>query len=638
MLKQLLLVKSHLWAIILLLAVTAILYAQALQHEFLLNWDDHLYVTGNDVIRGFSREHLSGAFGSFFVGNYAPLQMVSYMLDYSLWGMQAKGFILSNILLHLTNGILYYLMLIRLTGKRVLAFIAGFIFLVHPVQVESVAWISQRKNLLCMLFFLMAFLCYMSFREKSDGSGKKYYIASLTMFIMALLVKSAAVILPGVLVLYDACYLNRKGFRELWLDKIPFIAIAAVFGGLTLWSQSPEMGGGIVSYHGGTPIATILTMLTVFVRYLYLLLYPNDLSIIYDVPVKTAVDGTVIGSALVIMALLAGAVYLCKRNRPVLFWVALFIVGLLPVAQIVPLVTLMNDRYLYFPMMGVAGLIAWGVCSFEKMISGKKLILAQVAIFAVMVTLMIATYDRIGVWKNSASIWSDAYCKNPNNVLVCSNLGYAYYRDNRFDLAGKAYSRALDLDPDGHDTLMAMAVLALDTGDFIKAESCLRKLEQLYPQSAEVHRVAGNYCAALGDLQGAKNAYCKSLVLNPDSIKAMSKLGIVYYRMNDVSQARTTFQQGLKKKGNHSDLHYNYACVEASSGRTDEAITQLEAAFDDNFNNFDRIAMDQELDSLRPQPRFQALVARQLQRKAPVNEKTTFKRISALPPGTSLIQ
>ena len=173
-------VSPHVIPTIILLAVTLAVYLRTLGHDFQLFWDDEKYVTANDTIKGFTLENLKGAFTTFTTGNYAPVQTISYMFDYQLWGMKAAGFFLTNIVLHVCNGILFYALLIRVGLGRLGAFFAAFVFLLHPVQVETVAWISERKNLLAMFFYLAAFVCYLSYKRKGWGKGTGAYLVQFS--------------------------------------------------------------------------------------------------------------------------------------------------------------------------------------------------------------------------------------------------------------------------------------------------------------------------------------------------------------------------------------------------------------------------------------------------------------------------
>lgn len=169
--------------LLLLLALAVITYREIPSHSILINWDDQVYVTGNSAIRGFSLENLQTAFTTYYVGNYAPVQIVSYMLDYTLWGNSPSGYLWANIIYHSICGVLLYFLLLRMGAWKWGAALGTALFLVHPVQVESVAWLSQRKNLLAMLFYLLSFHGYLSYREKAgEASGRIYYLWSVVAF------------------------------------------------------------------------------------------------------------------------------------------------------------------------------------------------------------------------------------------------------------------------------------------------------------------------------------------------------------------------------------------------------------------------------------------------------------------------
>src|SRR6266568_946218 len=252
-------IRNHAAPALLMLAATFLVYGRSLGNGFMTGWDDGLYVVNNTVAHGITPEHLGLAFSRIFVGNYAPVQIISYMVDYQLWGLRPVGFLLTNLLLQFCNGLLLYALLARITGGRAAAVAGALIFLIHPVQVESVVWISQRKNLLAMFFFLASFLLYL--RSRSTARPARCYAASLAAFCLALLAKSVAVIFPVMLLLYEICY-EPKGERKGVLYRIlPFFAVAGGVAFLAIWSQSPEQGGGRVPWWGGSPFATLCNML-----------------------------------------------------------------------------------------------------------------------------------------------------------------------------------------------------------------------------------------------------------------------------------------------------------------------------------------------------------------------------------------
>lgn len=499
-------IKTYLPLLVLALVSLGI-FRQALGHDFLINWDDRQYVLDNTIIRGFSLDHLKSAFTTFYIGNYAPLHLVSYMLDYQIWGLKAYGFILTNILFHTLNVLLFYLLLRRIAGEKVWIFAAALIFLLHPLQVESVVWVSQRKNLLAMAFFLGGIFSYTVYTEREGNRKKYFYILGLVFFILALLAKSVVVILPLVLFLFDLCFLEKRGLKALVIDKIPFIAVAAVFSLVTIKSQSIQYQGGETSYHGGSLYATFLTMLPVIVHYLRLFVWPADLSAFYDIPIRTAVDSQVLIAALICVILVAIGVILYRRRRSLFFWYALFFIGLIPVSQIVPIVTLMNDRYLYFPMLGAAaciGMVAFGNLEWRDLSLSPKILAVPVIFLLVTVCLASVSFQRVGVWKDSATLWGDAVKKAPNLALTHDSYGEGLLQQGKIDDAAAQFMIALNLEAN-------VKGRQLDAGE-------LDARANTYNNLGTVYGLKGMTDAAIGQFRIA-------IRLNPGFAKAYYNLG-----------------------------------------------------------------------------------------------------------------
>jgi len=471
--------------VLILLGATLALYSHSLNHQFLVNWDDYKYVVKNPDIYGFTLEHLRAAFTKFYVGNYAPLHIISYMVDYTLWGMNPAGYIGTNIVLHAVNGILFYRLVAKLADNNHVAFFSSLVFLLHPVQVESVVWVSQRKNVLAMFFFLIALLSYIRYRmeggETGDGYGK--YAIAILAFICALLAKSVAVVLPLVLVLYDVCFAPRKKPWHWVADKIPFIFAAAAVAVITLKSQAYNAGGGIVDYPDESAFDILITMLTVFARYAKMLVWPTNLSIYYDIPMKTGIDAAVALSGLLMILLFLGLFWLFRKNRAMFFWAALIPVGLLPVSQIIPLSTLMNDRYLYFPLLGFAVLLAWGVMSsIDRVVPGRKGV--GTALVCLMVLLLaIVSWQRSQVWSDSISLWSDALDKYPG-FATYAGMGNALYQAQRINEAIGMYEKSLNLEPTCEEALRSLGAIYLNLGEYDKALHYIKQFVEYFPDNA----------------------------------------------------------------------------------------------------------------------------------------------------------
>ncbi|MDU0459006.1 MAG: hypothetical protein RW306_09785 [Geobacteraceae bacterium] len=399
-------------ALLLILAFAT--YREVLTHSFLATWDDPFYITENPAIRGFSAENIVSAFTTNYRGNYAPVQILSYMLDHAVWGMQPFGFLLTNLLCHAVSGLLLYGLLLRQGFWKWGAFFGCALFLVHPVQVENVAWLSQRKNLLAMLFFLMSFHAWLCYRESTGRPAMAWYAVSLAAILISLLSKSVAVIFPLMLVMYDRLHRPEGENIRSHREKIPYLLAALVVTGITIAFQSMESGGGRAEYPPAAVVVLPMTMLTVLAGYMRLLFWPAPeiLSAIYDPPLRTAFDAEVaIGTGLAVILVLAGiGVY--RLSKSACFWYALFFLGLLPVSQVVPLITIMNDRYLYFPMLGVAGLAAWTGGQLHNHLADAAARRAAVAVsVAVVLALATASHLRGMVWKDAITLFGDTVPK-----------------------------------------------------------------------------------------------------------------------------------------------------------------------------------------------------------------------------------
>jgi tetratricopeptide (TPR) repeat protein len=610
--------RPHIWPVLLLVTATLAVYGQCLGHDFIFNWDDNAYVAANEAAWGFSREHVRAVFSSYYAGNYAPLQMLSYMLDYELWGLWPGGFILTNILLHLLNGLLAYGLFLRLHGERLLATVGAALFLLHPVQVESVAWISQRKNLLAMFFFLLAWWGYCRYRRAAEGGGRIAYTAALAAFVLALLAKSAAVIFPVVIVLYDYCF--PPADRRMRLrDKIPFVIAAAGVAALALHSQLPEGsgwggagGGRMAGFHGGSPLATFFTMLPVFCRYLGMLFWPAGLSAAYDPPIYQSFNAIVAGSAL----LLVGIGLMCGRlfrlDRRLGFWPIFFFVGFLPVSQIVPLITLMNDRYFYFPLLGASALAGAAALFMRDRWGGWHPAPVYLVIGLPLILLSVVSFQRTSVWRDARTLWSDAVARSPNKLTAWEGLGEAYHLAKPMvpGEALRAYQRALEIDPSFEFTLYNLGVLYTDLGEYDKGYTTLKTLLNKNPDHVMGWSAMGDVYLYQKKYPEAENAYKRAHALQPEAMQVVTSLGKLALIQGKFTQARTYYAQVEAKGGADPLAAYHLACLESQAGRKDESLAWLEKALRRGYGDYDSLARGNELSALWGDPRFHYLLDR----------------------------
>lgn len=597
----------------LLIVVCALLvYGRSVGFDFITTWDDNRYVYENPLIRAATWENIRAIFTTSILGTYGPLHILSYLLDHTLWGLNPAGYHLHNVLLHALNGLLLY-RLIGLCGHRKgVAFVAAFIFICHPVQVESVAWVSQRKTLLATTFLLLSLVSYRR-HAMEDGNSRQQYAASLLFFVAALLSKSVAVILPLLLVAHDLTFRREQGLRKSLLRLLPYCAASLLFAGIALGTQAPEAGGGRAPYYGGGPLGTLYTMLPVFVSYLRLVVWPANLSADYAVTIRSIPDGIVIASGVLLLILAAAVARLFRQGDPRFFWASFFIAGLLPVSQIVPLVTLMNDRYLYIPMLGVAVLLADGGFRAYAHLAGRTPrwggILVMGLLSLPLIILPLLAIHRSGDWKDGITLWSRDLRKYPQNHIIMTSLADSYRESGRQATALQLYQQALAINPRYFIALNNYTNLLMETGNPDKARGFAANLVRHYPLYAKGFEMLGLSHEMTGEMEKAERAFQEALRLDPALPESLISMGIIQLRKGDIAGAGKLLDKA-EKLGKTPQLAYSMACYELTAGNRDKAAKRIRQAAELGFDNFEQFLGDPCMKPLLDHPEIQTLIRR----------------------------
>jgi len=516
-----------------LVLLTLAVYGHTVGYGFISNWDDNLYVTDNPDILGFTAHNLVRVFSSSYVGNYAPVHLLSYMLDYQFAGMDPGWFHGVNVGIHIGNGLLYYLLVLRLTGKPFWGFVSATLFLLHPVQVESVAWVTERKNLLAMFFSLGAFHCYLSYRRESGARQKCAYLYSVLLLTLALLAKSIAVIVPCAFVLHDFFLETPRREREMLTDKVPYFVLTALTVGITMITQAAEMGGGRVDYFGDSLVTKTLTMLPVLTRYLQILVWPTNLDAVYLFILKTRPDRETLLALFLVLGLAGAAGYLWRRDRQLCFGFALFFLGLLPVSQIVQISTLMNDRYLYFPMLGAAWMLGGALSRLNDRFPGR-VNPATALCWCLIIPAALLSQQRTLVWRDAVALWSDVAAKHPTHKDPRACLAEAYLNAEHQEQALANYAATFALKREFSDlgveerSLNNAAGLYLGKGAPASALPLLKSLNERFPDYSPGFVTLGDYHRLCGNLPAAEQAYRQALALDPRSAQAPARLASLH--------------------------------------------------------------------------------------------------------------
>lgn len=419
--------RSAIWAVLSIVAAVVWLYWPSLSFDF-VNWDDPSYVANNELIRSWHPANLTRVASETVTRNYAPLTIFSLLLDHTVWGLQPTGYHLTNVVLHIINALLVYALLMQLTRNRYVAWTTALLFAVHPVQVETVVWISSRKGLLSAGFMLssLIFWCREERTAKEEGIAIAFLVA-------ALLSKAIAVMLPPVFLLYDVL-VRRKPFSESAVRQLVPGFLAFILLTTTMSSQT-SISGGLRDHLLLSKIQLLAVDTTLLWRYVGMLLCPGDLCVLYNPPTQ-GIALAVIGASAGLIAVAAGA-WSSRREYPlVTLAVATFYLMFLPVLNLFPLTTLINDRYLYLPSIAFFALASGGmVWLVQSMYSalGKRISMGvgMATTVAAAAMLMLATSDYLPVWKNSNTLWAHAMKQAPELMVVRIQQAHTLYDQGR---------------------------------------------------------------------------------------------------------------------------------------------------------------------------------------------------------------
>jgi tetratricopeptide (TPR) repeat protein len=561
---------------ILLACAAVAVYGRLVTCSFQTHWDDNMYILNNVFAHGFSWENIKGIFtvGAGRIGQYNPLSLLSFMIDYTLWGFNPFGYHLTNIVIHILNGLLVYRLLLRLHGERLLCLMGAAVFLLHPVQVESVGWISERKGLLSLFFVLLSWEWYCRYRAAEQGRGRLQYAVSISAFTLSLMAKTAGVVLPVVLLLYDWCF-RKDDIRKRLADKIPFLAVSGVFSAIEIYCDMQSQGSTENKYHGGSPLATFYTMLPVFCRYLRLLVWPSDLNIEHMPRIYKSPEMNVLFAALLLAGLSYLGVRLYRADRRLGFWFMFFWVGLLPVSQIVPTFLIMYEHYLYMPIIGVGVLVGSGAMYVREKLGVQRSGILYGILAAWMLALSVTSFQRTAVWKDTLTL-----------------------------------EHSLSLKSDNADVLWALGKIHTDAGELDKGYEYLQRLFLKNPKYAQGWATLGENYKARGNYRKAEEMYNKALAIQPDAIQVqmmLGKLAILERRLEDARVYLNKVETD-KLQWNIEENAYLMVRIESLAGRTEVAMTWLEKALARGYRDYYTLNTNMELAPVWKDPRFSLLM------------------------------
>ena len=572
-------VSPDLLAALCVAALAFLLYAPSLHYDF-TNWDDPGYVIDNPWIRGFAWASVKRWWSDAYFGNYAPLTLASYALDHTFWRLRPAGYHLTNVLLHATSAGLLLLALRRCGATLAAAVLGAILFAIHPAQVESVAWVAQRKTLVAGFFLLASFLAYT--RATRDSSPSMVRLTtSFVLYLAAILSKPTAAMLPAALFLYD---LGRR--RERWprllLEKWPFFIAACAIVILTRHAQMTTPGLAEARLTGNFA-AYVGLSLEAIGRYARILLFPTNLTPLYEVPsAPVLTDPRALAGFAFVAVGIWGFLWAARRARGLLVWMGFFWLSLLQVLPVVTHPIFLAQRYLHIPLLGFAASAGIGADALARRITGRQgRALLAVLLAAVVIFLAALTLSGERVWRDSISLWSAAVARPPVRWTAYSNYGAALEAAGDMSGAILQYERALDHNPDAILAITNLGNAYARVGELERAEALLRRAADL-PGGVPAKRAQaavnlGVVLEARGRRDAALSAYQKALALDPESVDARVNLAKCLRALGRATAARLRFEQVLERDPGNVAAEIGLADLDADAGRHVAARRRLDA-------------------------------------------------------------
>jgi tetratricopeptide (TPR) repeat protein len=572
-------------SVALLLAISTIsLFGRACSNGF-VNYDDPDYVTENAHVQaGLSLEGFWWALTSFEASNWHPLTWISLQMDREIYGLTPWGFHLTNVLLHAASAVLLFAIFLKMTGSLWKSALVGALFAWHPLHVESVAWVTERKDVLSALFWMLTMGAYIAYVAQP---GRYRYLVLVLTFGLGLTSKPILVTLPCVLLLLDYWPLRRiqredrqarSAMRQVPLavaigEKAPLLALAAICSALTLVAQRDalptsdrfsldnRLGNAVVSY----------------VVYIAKAFWPIDLIAFYPYPMPARPAWQVVGG-LFLLAGLTGAMLAIWRRRP--YWIVgwmWYLITLIPVMGFVQVGTqALADRYMYLPLIGLSLMISWALADAFARWRVPWAVSGAVTL-TVLAGLAAATWIQIGYWRDSNALWLHALKVVPDNWMAHANLGAALTNDNELQAAVHHEAEAVRLNPRHAIAHANLGVLLARQGDLPSATDQFQEAARLQPANTKFQMYLAQALMQTGRLTAAIRPLEAVLKLRPRQADAHHALGCIHQKQGHIEEAVEHYREALRINANLVAAHNNLGLALMQRGNLREASQHFEA-------------------------------------------------------------
>ncbi|MGA2465783.1 MAG: tetratricopeptide repeat protein [Thermodesulfobacteriota bacterium] len=562
-----------------------------------VSFDDYPYVAENPYVKaGLTFKSVTWAFTAMHANNWHPLTWLSHMLDCELYGLNPAGHHLTNLLFHIGNTLLLFLVLKWMTGILWRSGFVAALFALHPLHVESVAWVAERKDVLSTFFWMLTMWAYVRYAK---GPRIDRYLLVLLFFALGLLSKPMLVTLPFVLLLLDYWPLERFQFGQLSgnrnpysskstsssnqralsfrlvLEKVPFLALSAVSSFLTFIAQ--QKGGTVKSFELFSLENRIANALVSYVNYIEKMIWPHPLAILYPHPGMLPI-WQVIGAGLLLVCVSVLAIHSARRHPYLVMGWLWYLGTLVPVIGLVQVgMQAMADRYTYVPLIGLFVIIAWAVPDILKEWRYRKIVFNILASLVLSI-FMILTRMQIQYWKNSIALFGHTVKVTVNNHIAEDGLGLALAHQGRLDEAIAHFAESLRIYPNYYATHYNLGLALALQGNIEKAMIHYAEALRLKPNYAEAHNKLGIALIHEGRKKEAIAHFTEAVQIKPDYVEAYSNLGDSLAEQGRIEEAISHYNKALSINPDSAEIHYNLGVALAQKGKIQEGIAHLSRA------------------------------------------------------------
>jgi tetratricopeptide (TPR) repeat protein len=580
-----------------LILLTLVTFWTALHCQF-VDYDDNDYVTRNPHIQsGITAQSVAWAMTARYVGNWHPLTWMSHMLDYELFGLNPEGHHATSLLLHALNVVLLFLVLRKMTGAHWRSAFVAALFAVHPLHVESVAWVAERKDVLSTFFGLLAIAAYLRYTEKPKLTR---YLPVALLFALSLMSKAMLVTLPFVLLLLDFWPLKRialsrtsisspesntDDFRNqllrlgrLILEKVPLLALSCISSLLTVSAQGFAVGQLKLPFY-----VRLANAVLSYFRYIAKMLWPTKLVVLYPFPSGVLWPVIIASIAILGFTLL---VFRFRSNYPWLFTGWFWYLGtLIPVIGLVQVgMQSIADRYTYVPSIGLFVILAWGGFALADRWRIDPVSLGVLSLIPIAICAGI-TRHQLTHWKDSTALFEHTLRWTSGNAIIENNLAAVYLARGEVDAAAEHAAAAVKISPENTDALSNLGSALLSKGKVDESIACYRRALQIHPNDFDLHHDLGCALVKKGDWNAAIDELQAAVRLNPTVVTFHSDLARALLTNGKLEEGAQELQKILQIDPNHWESHYYLGQISMGQGKLDEAARHFTDAIHINSTN-----------------------------------------------------